>query len=263
VKRMIAMFVVAGLFVTPAVLAQDNASKARHGEKPASTNMTLSGILTMQVGTVVDVPGTNGTHRSMIVSGNINTSGEKITMYRLTTPDGTRVGLSRQTASAAAARLDDFINQAVTVAGTCTMWKGKPENFVKITSITKDAVQPTADQLAAAQNPGPHRQTSTNLTVSGALTMVTAVSFTPPGTNQIAGAKAKTGQKFTIYTLTTTTGTKVIIDKDVADASPVKLDGFLDESVTIVGTGVESGKGNYKRIHFDKVTSVARNAATQ
>ena len=250
----------------PAALTQSNSGKDQQWGDYENRNLTVSGILNMQTRTLVTMPGTN---RKALVAGGTNattganTNGEQITFFTVITTNGSRVSFGSKVADASPIKLSDYLNASVTIVGTGMERTDKSGKvligFERITGITRNSAElqpilPAQTNSAESHHWGKYE--STNLTVSGTLTKGTAALVPASGTN-------KSGEPFTIYTLFTTDGTKVIVRGKVADAALVKFDDYLNASVTIAGTGTEMNYTLGKRIIFDKVTSITRNAAAQ
>jgi len=174
-----------------------------------------------------------------------NTNGEQVTSYSLLEADGTKVIFGKDVEDASPVKLRDFCNASVTIAGMGTETKyrnGRHGFFIdRVTSVTTNAaeLQPTAAQVAAAQlTTAAFSESTTNLTVSGILSMKTIVRIGPSGTNQSSRSSAPT----IMYDLTTADGTRVNIESAAADAAPAKLGDFVNEPVTLVGRARNSMK---------------------
>ena len=107
----------------------------------------------------------------------------------------------------------------------------------------------------------PPKQASTNLTVSGTLTLLEGK---PTSGSHVVGMRAVQGTNVTaqssnamhVYVVILANYGKAIIETRVADAAPVKLGDFLNKNVTVTGTGSESGSPRVRRINIDKITAV-------
>ena len=239
----------------PAVRAQNSADESYCDNWPR-TNILMAGFLTAHTRTEVEVHETNkvnGTYLRMHVSDGIDTMADTNTVYRryvvytVTAPDGSMVDFGSRVANTAPVKVSDYVNEFVTMEVTGPVLPGRAGGRVgngiivdKITMLTKNA--------AVAKHE------STNLTVSGTLTRGIGAYGNATGT-------VTSDKRYTVYSLTTTDGTKIFIEGQVADTSPVKLSGYLNQSVTIAGTGWESGRVNHKSIHIEKITSITKNAA--
>lgn len=247
----VALFAIAAM---PAVFAQTNASKGYHREKPAGTNLTLSGFLTVRYG-IRSLQ--SGSYVIDFVEPPTNTNGERVASYSLICPDSTRVSFGSEVADTAPVKLGDYLNESVTITGLgreMSARGGKRISIEKITGITKNPV--------AAQP---------IVTVSGTVTMWRGIvpGLTRPrspasseaGTNAITGANTNEVQ-LTYYYLTGPDGIKkATFASSAVDSAPVKLGDCLNESVTMVGLGREMSVKSAKWIEFDKITSLTRNAA--
>ena len=91
-------------------------------------------------------------------------------------------------------------------------------------------------------------------------------SAVAPDTTDDASQAVADGKALTHYVLTAADGTKVMFGSWVAAASPVTLTDYLNESVTIVGTGrMLDGRSvkSVKVVYMSKITSVTKNEAPQ
>ena len=122
------------------------------------------------------------------------------------------------------------------------------------------------------------RLAPTNITVSGTLSMQIGMMVDKPTTNAlgehgrmfVASSTNKTsgastnGQPVTIYTLTTSSSNKVLINPAIAKESPVKLSDFLDQPITLVGKGMERELSKGKiTLTITKITSITKNTPAQ
>ena len=219
---------------------------------PGMTNdVSATGTLIVEHLAEIENPVTKKT-MLQVVGANETGRGRLMTCYVLLAADDSRVtSFGAETAATAPGRISDFLDQYVTIAGKGRVIPGKSgplTQIVKITAIAKIPAPPGSQPV---------------IKVSGTLCMETLIEVpgNPPHylvtTN--ASNAASSDKQTILYVVKAADGSRVTsFGTATASTSPVAINEFLNQPVTLVGWGRELQEKGGKIIQIQEITGITK-----